>query len=92
MLAPLVSRDTPIGILSISTSNVNAYTAEDLRLVERIAVQISGAISSFDLYERLLVSNQQLQALSARMVDAQEQERRQIAKELHDEIGQILTG
>jgi len=92
MLAPLVSRDTPIGILSMCTSNVNAYTAEDLRLAERIAVQISGAISSFDLYERLLVSNQQLQALSARMVDAQEQERRQIAKELHDEIGQILTG
>ncbi len=33
-----------------------------------------------------------LQALSRRVLDIQEQERRALARELHDEIGQVLTG
>ena len=37
-------------------------------------------------------ARERLEALSRRLVDVQEAERREIARELHDQIGQMLTG
>jgi PAS domain S-box-containing protein len=42
--------------------------------------------------ERILTANERLQAVSRRLVEVQEAERRHIARELHDEVGQVLTG
>lgn len=41
-------------------------------------------------YKELVASQHQLASLSARLVDAQEDERRAISRELHDEVGQTL--
>lgn len=41
-------------------------------------------------YEELVLSRQELEGLSARLVDAQEEERQSISRELHDEVGQTL--
>jgi signal transduction histidine kinase len=42
--------------------------------------------------EELSRANAALKALSQRLVDVQEAERRYVARELHDEIGQMVTG
>ena len=50
------------------------------------AVEIANEITK-DLRD----STEQLQAMSRRLVDAQESERRQLSRELHDRVGQNLT-
>lgn len=42
--------------------------------------------------ERLKASEAQLRALTARQISVREEERSRIAREIHDELGQILTG
>ena len=42
--------------------------------------------------ERLRESEAQLRALAARLISIREEERARIAREIHDELGQVLTG
>ena len=44
------------------------------------------------LHRQVQTTNERLQALSLRLLEVQETERRHLARELHDEIGQQLTG
>jgi signal transduction histidine kinase len=43
-------------------------------------------------YQEIVDARAELKCLSARLVEAQENERRSISRELHDEIGQALSG
>jgi two-component system, NarL family, sensor histidine kinase UhpB len=56
--------------------------------IEGIARDVSGYVES---QRRLRESEEQLRQLAARLRDAGETERAQVARELHDELGQTLT-
>jgi signal transduction histidine kinase len=57
-----------------------------------VADRVAPAIERGRLVETLGESRRRLAALSQRLVEVQETERREIARELHDEVGQLLTG
>jgi signal transduction histidine kinase len=53
-----------------------------------VALQMQAAAR----YEEASTARAELKQLSARLVDAQENDRRAVSRELHDEVGQALTG
>jgi len=63
----------------------------DVAFFRALAGQVSVAVHNADLYAAVRAGRERLQALSRRLVEAQELERRHIARELHDEAAQALT-
>jgi len=63
-----------------------------LRHVDRYRHLINEREKLNEALAELSTKNRQLQILSRQVLDAQENERRHVAVELHDEIGQLITG
>ncbi|MHB8910401.1 MAG: PAS domain S-box protein [Syntrophales bacterium] len=57
---PLISRDEVIGTLHLRARKANAYTERDLRLAEKIGMQIAGAIANAQLFSTLSKTEQSL--------------------------------
>jgi PAS domain S-box-containing protein len=89
---PLVVRDEIIGILTIDSRRVAAFGEDEAALAQAFANQAAVAIQNARLFGEVVAGRQRLQLLSHRLLEVQENERRHIARELHDEVGQTLTG
>jgi len=92
MGVPLLVHDHPIGFLELNSRTRDIYTADHARLARAFANQAAVAIENAKLFEQVRNGRKRLQELSRKWVEFQEAERRLIAHELHDEIGQELTG
>ncbi len=93
LAVPLRVQGQVIGILSLSRDRPGLlYTQEDQALLQDIADRAALTIENARLFQSVSEQRERLRALSARLVEAREVERRTVARELHDEVGQLLTG
>ena len=67
------------------------YSEKEVRMLNSLAEKSSIAMVNAKLYNDLLEHEKELELLSAARVQVQEEERRRIAREIHDGLGQLLT-
>jgi PAS domain S-box-containing protein len=89
---PLCHGEQVLGALNVYSAEPAYFTAERMQVLQSFANQAAVAIQNAQLFEQVRAGREHLQALSRQLLEVQEAERRHIARELHDEVGQALTG
>lgn len=88
---PLIAGGEVIGLYSLDKGEAGFFTQEHLLLAETLAAQAAVAIQNAALFKQVRDGREQLRHLTQQIVTVQEEERRWVSRELHDEAGQALT-
>ena len=80
------------GVLNLVLASGRPFAQRELALVSAIAAQVSSAMDKAQLLDELRDKEVDRTGLIRRLLSAQEDERKRIARELHDEAGQSLAG
>lgn len=87
---PIFVKGNLVGVLEFYSGNKSADPSF-FEAVSHISSQIGRVFERREAENHLKTSGEQLRALSARLQEVREEERLLVAREVHDELGQLLT-
>jgi signal transduction histidine kinase len=89
---PLLVGSALVGVFVLALPpSLGSLSEDNLRLAEKIVEATVGPLRNAELLERLTVQSGHLRKLSWKLIEVQEETLRRVARDLHDEFGQILT-
>lgn len=91
LAVPVRSAQRVMGVLFVGWEAASASLRSAHATAREVADRLAVALTSAGLTEDLRAAEVELRALASRLAESREVERRSIARELHDEIGQLLT-
>ena len=88
---PLQARGQVLGVINLLCEKDYSPQEKDLELITAIGAQASEIVANAWLHARLVEKEAARRALLGSLVRTQEDERKRLARELHDGAGQTLT-
>lgn len=88
---PLKIDDRVIGALTMYASQPDAFYQEEADLLAKLADNLAFGVGAIRLAQQRRRSEEELRAIPSKLIESQEKERKRLASELHDSIGQTLS-
>jgi len=90
-VAPLVARGRAFGTIGLGHPERGFYDERALTLLEEVARQVAAVLDVALLHQEVVERKANQSALLAKLISAQEEERKSIAADLHDDTIQVLA-